>query len=70
MTLRELRAKKRISQTEAAEMAAEGIRRMGKGYSMNQVKWSVIEALDVDFIETLEQIFGVELEIPAGDGDD
>ena len=70
MTLRELRAKKRISQKEAAEMAAEGIRRMGKGYNMNQVKWSVIEALDVDFIETLEQIFGVELDIPAGDGND
>ena len=42
MTLRELRAKKRISQKEAAEMAAEGIRKRGKGYSMNQVKWSIL----------------------------
>lgn len=70
MTLRELRAKKRISQTEAAEMAAEGIRRMGKGYSMNQVKWSILEALDDGLVETLEEIFGVKIDIPAGDGDD
>lgn len=70
MTLRELRAKKKISQTEAAEMAAEGIRKKGKSYSMNQVKWSILEALDDGLIETLEDIFNVKIDIPAGDGDD
>ena len=70
MTLRELRAKKRISQKEAAEMATEGIRKRGKDYSMNQVKWSILEALDDGLVETLEEIFNVKIDIPAGDGDD
>lgn len=59
MTLKELRAKKGLTQFEAAAIAAQKVH-------MNHVKWSILESLDVDFIKALEKVFGEQLEIPAG----
>lgn len=67
MTLRELRAKKRITQAKAAEIAAAGL---GDRYKMNQVRWSILEAIDVEFIKALEEVFDEKIDIPAGDVDD
>lgn len=59
MTLKEMRKKHKLSQLKAAALASEKV-------NMTLSKWSIIENLDLDFIKALEEVFGEELEIPAG----
>lgn len=56
MTLKELRAKKGLSQFEAAAIAAKHVK-------MNHVKWSILESVDADFIKGLEAAFGEKIDI-------
>ena len=61
MTLKEIRARLRISQRDAAQICNE------KGLRMNLVKWSILEAIDTDLVKELERVFGEKVDIPAGD---
>lgn len=61
MTLKEIRARKRIGQHEAVQMCRDA------GMRMNIMKWSVMEAIDTDLVKELERVFGEKVDIPAGD---
>lgn len=67
MTLKELRAKYNLSQTEIAEVINKA---MPTKYSkMTQVKISILEVMDEEYLNTLTAVlgavFGEKVEIPS-----